>query len=362
MSTPPPSLKAASGRNKRSVKTDGPRRGSLNKGEQEETASPTLRSRKRKNSGEEKGPPSKRMADNEIMAAISDICKSMVSMEKQLKNCCTKEYMMRMTKEIRSEVQNNTQRIDKLFDLRKNDSVALNKTVERIVGQSLAARRGQSKGDLDLTATEEAHQEAFLLSRRSVRLWPIPQGLDLEDQIRTFFYTILNILQEISKSIRIQTVQRLVQPRRSKIVNEVLVRFHSAHDRDTVQSYAVNLAGIDGKAGLRIDVPDHLRGIFRHFEAHAAMLKQRFGSVKRSIKFDDTCQNFCMDVKLDTTAWHRIDHNEVRQAAARSKEAMTKMSSGESEDKAAEKKKILLQTDEAADPVIIESDDDAQSE
>ena len=78
------------------------------------------------------------MADNEILAAINDVGKSVVAMEKQLKNCCTKEDMSTMTKEIRQEVRTNRQRIDKLFDMHKEDSIKLTRKVESIVNKHIA--------------------------------------------------------------------------------------------------------------------------------------------------------------------------------------------------------------------------------
>ena len=326
-------------------------------GDHSDSASPLLRGRKRKSSNpsEAAAPPHKKMADNEILSAINDIGKSVVSMEKQLKQCCTKEDMTKMAREIRTEVQSNSKRIDKLFEMRKSDGAELAKKVEKIVDQRLNDRKMGGAGAM--SPHEEAYQHAFLKSRRSTRLWPIPQSLNTEESVREFFYTILSVPQSISKNVKIESVERVVQPRRSKISNEVLVRFQTTHDRDTIQSYAANLAGIDGKAGLRIDVPDHLRGVFRQFEAHAALLKQKYGAVKRSIKFDDAQQSFCMDVKLETTGWHRIDHQEIRKAAALSKASQPPNdlpATGADQ----EKKKILMMPETPEDPIIV-SDEEA---
>ena len=282
MSTPLSNPKLDQSKNPKSVRTRSqPRKissSTANKTEiNSDGASPLLRGRKRKSSGiSTTAPPSKRMADNEILAAINDVGKSVVAMEKQLKNCCTKEDMSKMTKEIRGEVLKNSQRIDTLFEMRKNDAPLLAKRVEMIVDRHIA-KKGNGRGAL---SSEEPFEQDYLLSRRSVRLWPIPAGINLEEQVRQFFYTILSIPEAVSKTIGIDSVQRMVQPRRSKITGEVLVRFTSTQDRDTVQSYAPNLAGIEGKAGLRLDIPEHLRGTFRQFESLAALLRRRHGQVK----------------------------------------------------------------------------------
>ena len=296
------------------------------------------------------------MADNEILAAINDVGKSVVAMEKQLKNCCTKEDMSKMTKEIRGEVLKNSQRIDTLFEMRKNDAPLLAKRVEMIVDRHIA-KKGNGRGAL---SSEEPFEQDYLLSRRSVRLWPIPAGINLEEQVRQFFYTILSIPEAVSKTIGIDSVQRMVQPRRSKITGEVLVRFTSTQDRDTVQSYAPNLAGIEGKAGLRLDIPEHLRGTFRQFESLAALLRRRHGQVKRSIKFEDIGQTLCMDVKLNTTGWHRLTVDDVREALSRpglKNLNQPEMSSKSSQD---ERKLILMQDQDLSseDPIIVGSDDE----
>ena len=300
------------------------------------------------------------MADNEILAAINDVGKSVVAMEKQLKNCCTKDDLARMSKEI----SNNSQRIDKLFKMRENDGSLLVERVEKIVDQHIAAKKITPGGTMSLSPAEESYKQAYLVSRRSVRLWPIPSNQNLEEQVRQFFYTVLSVPDEVAKTVRIDSVQRLAQPRRSKVSKEVLIRFSTATDRDTIQSYAVNLAGIEGKAGLRLDVPEHLRGIFRQFEEHAALLRQKYGKIKRSIKFEDVGQTFCMDVKLPSTGWHRLSYEELRSAQSKIKRPVGQESNSSLSTDAAEKKLILMceDNDPEEDPVIIESDEEEPGE
>ena len=76
------------------------------------------------------------------------------------------------------------------------------------------------------------------------------------------------------------------------------VVFSSARERDLVQSYAANLANHDGRAGIRMELPEHLRGLFKLFEAHGAELRKRYPGLKRAIKYDDASQSLCMDVKM----------------------------------------------------------------
>ena len=307
------------------------------------------------------------MADNEILAAINDVGKSVVAMEKQLKTCCTREDMANMTQEIRSEVRDNSKRIDRLFELRKEDGQHLYKTVEKIVSQQIASKSHTAVNNASMTPAEEALQSSYLASRRSVRLWPIAAAADTEKQVRIFLQSVLNMPDVMAQSIKIESVQRTVQPRRSRITGEVLVRFTNSQDRDTVQSYSANLAGSEGKAGLRIDVPDHLRGIFRQFETHAARLKQKYGSVKRAIRFDDVRQGFSMDVKLESTGWHRItqeDIAKITKRCGRDVPAPAGLAGPSATDREGERKKILLSEMgmTEGDPVIIDTDDEERPE
>ena len=50
---------------------------------------------------------------------------------------------------------------------------------------------------------------------------------------------------------------------RSKIRNEVLVRFATVSERDEVISRAVNLKDTTREAGVRLEIPDHLQADFK---------------------------------------------------------------------------------------------------
>ena len=86
--------------------------------------------------------------------------------------------------------------------------------------------------------------------------------------------------------------------RRSRVENEVLVRFVDVADRDVVQSYAPNLAKKEGRAGIRIEIPMHLRQASKLLDSHSAELKRMHPGAKRYMKFDDITKNLALDVKL----------------------------------------------------------------
>ena len=93
-------------------------------------SSPVLTSRKRKPSVRDPTEESlpKKMADNQILEAINGIKASVTAMEKQLKAAPTKEDIGAIVNELRGvkeKVIRNTDRIDTLFDLRKEDNAIL---------------------------------------------------------------------------------------------------------------------------------------------------------------------------------------------------------------------------------------------
>ena len=108
-------------------------------------ASPILRgsTRKRKSSCESaaEGPAAKKMAENQILEAINGIKTSMAAMENQLRAAPTKTDFNNLVTEMRNvkeTVIRNTDRIDTLYDLRKNDGELLTRRVEKIVVDKMA--------------------------------------------------------------------------------------------------------------------------------------------------------------------------------------------------------------------------------
>ena len=322
-------------------------------------ASPALQSRKRKSSINDPGeePLAKKMADNQtILDAINGIKTSVTAMEKQLKEAPTKNDLTSLVSEIRGvreSVIRNTDRIDTLFDMRKDDGALLAKRVDKLVADKL------STGQLNLTATSNPNEKEYLLSRRSIRLWPVQESGDLEKGVKRFLAFYLKIPTEVIEGLCFQNIEKLVQSRRSKIQDEVLLRLRNSQQRDIIQSYASNLASVQGQAGIRLDIPDHLRGLFRLFEAHAAALRAEFGVVKRAIRFEDSDMSLYMDVKLTDTDWHRISANDVRMATAVKKKAVPSLSANGVES-ALEKKKILFMNEGTTYPEV-ESDAESSS-
>lgn len=114
------------------------------------------------------------------------------------------------------------------------------------------------------------------------------------------------------------TRRRSEAPGTRRIQHEVLVVFRDVATRDMIFSYASNLGKTNGtasQAGVRMEIPPHLTGIFKTLDSHGQLLRKRHGpGVKRSIKFDDLEMSLYMDVKLpDESSWLKVDYATARE-------------------------------------------------
>ena len=65
---------------------------------------------------------------------------------------------------------------------------------------------------------------------------------------------------------------------------------------------------MNGKAGVRLEIPTHLRQTFRLLDSHGSEIKKRHPAAKRSIKFDDSSSSLVLDVKIsEEENWIRVD-------------------------------------------------------
>ena len=282
-------------------------------------ASPHLSNRKRKIEADPSPfePAAKKMPEHEILAAINGLKTSIDKMEERVGASVTKEDLGKAVDKFQAGLDRNGARIVSLFDLRRQDNDAMIKTVEKVVDDRLKTQKEKIQLTLSgrmLGQTGSGKQDNdFHLARRSIRIWPVDPTPDIESGVKQFLHTQLKIPFEVLDNIQFEHLSKQEQPRRSKITDEILVRFPSAHTRDVIQSYAANLAEVNGKAGLRMEIPDHLRRTFRQFEVHAAALREKYGVVKRSVRFDDAAGSLCMDIKLESTGWLRISAREIEE-------------------------------------------------
>ena len=240
--------------------------------------------------------------NNSEMAALIGVVNQLKSSVDSLRqDMPTKEDLSRVEDGIKKQLDTNTKDIQKLFCLRQEDNEEFEMKVKQIIGNTQSTRNG----------------EQYFLARRSLRMWPVTElGGNLNLGCKEFLLLKLDMPEDVVNGLSIELATKIQQPRRSKIENEVLVRFYDANTRDIVQSYALNLAKHIGRAGLRLEIPPQLAGTFRLFEQHAGQLRQQFPEgFKRSIKFEDISRDLVMDVKVPTASrWHRFTRAEIEEA------------------------------------------------
>ena len=336
-------------------------RRSINK-ESSQCASPNLRANRKRAASPNPilQPPNKKMATaDDLMRAISEVNQNVATMNARMQSFCTREDFNRMAGEIRDKVEKNTEGISKLNQLRKEDQIKLSDRVETIIDRKIASNKSLSRGITTLTKSEAEQERDYLLARRSMLVWPAADP-DLTIAAENFLTNVLKIPRTTVETMKIEHVERMRQARRSRIKDEILIRFKTVNDRDAAQSYAPNLASVAHAAGLRLHLPGHLMGLFRQFEQHAGALKAKHPEMKRSLKFDDSVQSLAMDVKLGMLSnWQRIAEHEMRQISRmriekNNVQAQAKASGPGADDRRA----VLMIEREERPPVVVGEDEE----
>ena len=147
--------------------------------------------------------------------------------------------------------------------------------------------------------------------RRSLRFWPV-SGPDLVESVRDFLRSNLGYTNStIEQDVGDFDVRKVVEPR-SKIKNEVVAEFSSSSIRDFIKGQGFKLEG--KRAGIRIEVPHHLKSDFHVLQNLSYKLKMANKDMKRSIKFDDECCGMMLDIQMAGQDWRRIRPDQARAA------------------------------------------------
>ena len=173
--------------------------------------------------------------------------------------------------------------------------------------------------------TVPPREEEYWLARRSLRLWPVKgQGADeLAENAASFINGIMRVPESTAGRRDIVSVQRVATRMRKGgtlrpniVKDEVTVKFTNISVRDFVASYAFNLGSFaddEGMptAGVRLEIPPHLVGLFQDFQGYGGFLKKQHGrGFKRSVKFEDKDMTLTMDIKLPgSDEWLLVDHS-----------------------------------------------------
>ena len=201
--------------------------------------------------------------------------------------------------------------------------IQLSKEIDKIKAVDAAASLGMTSQAPPTHGTRgDERERAFLRARRCLRLWPVTgvDEVDMMTNVMTFMRENLSISRAVVNEEDIDAVRRVGGGgRRARDREEVLVVFSSIGTRDTVHSYARNLAGyvdLEGRptAGLRMEIPDYLMGTFKDLDSYGGHLRALHGSgLKRHINFDDSSKGLYMDVRLPgEDEWLRVDDQVAR--------------------------------------------------
>ena len=189
--------------------------------------------------------------------------------------------------------------------------------IERLEERMNRQERNTSSSQTGAVKRQEAQKAAYMRARRSVRIWPIEKRVRESNEavIRRFFVEKMKVPDEVADSVSLDTMRKAAhQPARSKVRNEYIITFAEREERDAIKSR--ELAAFRGEAGLRLEVPEHLKGHLKILEEHAYAMIDLYGrEVKRNIKFDDRCDDLMIDIKLPhSPKWHNITMKQAIEA------------------------------------------------
>ena len=179
-----------------------------------------------------------------------------------------------------------------------------------------AAAASVSSQDVELWGLDDENQaRTYYKSSRSLRLWPVPgqnQG-ELLRSVEVFLRDSLGMAESEVNLEDIEMVRRLKTGRRSKAKDEALVVFKDQLVRDNVSRRAPNLSECfdserNPTAGIKMEIPQYLLGVFNLLQDHGHELKRKFGEgFKRHVKFDDFNQSLFLEVKFPgNEKWHIV--------------------------------------------------------
>lgn len=220
-----------------------------------------------------------------------------------------------------------------------DDIVTLQKSVANIEnmigaekgGAGPSAPPGQATSSLSQPVcppTKSTHdRNAFQLSRRRLRLWPIAGENDdeLMEAVEVFCCQALGAPRK--DQLGISKVTRVKSAPRGVAYMEALVEFADSYNRDDILMRGPMLAmyreNDKPTAGIRLDIPQHLMGSFKTLEAFGFGLKRRHGKgFRKHIKFDDFTEELYIQVGMrkdeeDETEWQSYTAREAREGLKR---------------------------------------------
>ena len=264
--------------------------------------------------------------------SLQDLMKAMDNNTKQLKESIATQIGQAVT-QLSTKVDANSRRLDEMDRQMKsinpdNIKATINElVVEKFAEAKIDPARSITESEGEAWTHPGNHkEEEYIKARKSLRIWPIhgQSQADLWNASEQFVTKTLGV-QDITDD-DILMIRRIKSARRSVATNEVLIRFKTIQARDTVYANANRLSShFDNNkrptAGIKIEVPDHLLGIFKLLHRHGHQLRDRYGpEFKRHVRFWDEEQSLRLEVRFPgTTEWERITPQLARELEAQQK-------------------------------------------
>lgn len=237
----------------------------------------------------------------------------------------------RIPEEVNQKLDRMTKELDKVRALQAVQQMSSNHS-----------RTGSQSGARRPSAAEDESRQ-YWEARKKIRCSPVDPGKDNQDLYKNacaFLDEALAIPEGELAECAVVHVKKVPGHKRNNNQREVVITFDTVQTRDCVASYAPNLAHWRGqhssKAGLRLEIPDYLCGVFRVLERHAHQLKQKnLRYFKRSIKYDDVNLSLVLDYCCkEGGAWQRVHYEEAAELTrGRAASTRSSTSSYQEEDK-----------------------------
>ena len=160
----------------------------------------------------------------------------------------------------------------------------------------------------------ERREDRFWECRRSLRLWPVPEGT--VDGLKVFLKEKLRMDERFIEEDLGEVLVRKHKDLRAKNKDEIFVQFESKEVRDIVKAQAPNLANYRETAGMRLHLPNHLQKDFKALMGLSYDLKKRNPDLKRNVKFDEDDLGLFMDIQFEKDGvWKRVKPDQARRSS-----------------------------------------------
>ena len=330
---------------------------------------PTSTSKKRRHSSDDNMSNKNKKNTSDMNPTNAQLMSTLDKLAEKMDELPSKHDLKNVEEKLTSKIHQNAVRLDKKIQDNTRSIGSIHKRLDLQV-EAIAKlekevetqkKRTQDGHSVAVTKRKEAREDRYQLARRSFRIWPVKVN-ENEDPVvcvRRFLIIDMKVPATLAKDVGIESVKKAVQGQaRSKIHDEMIVTFELIEGRDAVKSYANGFAGNEGRAGLRLEIPEHLKGSLRILEEHALAIRNLYGrDTKRNVNFDDRNMDLMVDIKLPSSQkWHNVTIEQAKKAKQmREEKEIAQLSNGKpvlggDEDKERAKVLMLVYTPQKANP------------